>query len=81
MTEQASDIIDTEAEEAAERFQARLAELKSDLRRELAGLSDPQAKALFETAAETLGGLENAFAHFQSKTEEAWRPSAAVLGI
>lgn len=34
---------------------------------------EPRAKALFETSAEVLGGLEKAFHDYESKNEPAWR--------
>jgi hypothetical protein len=35
-------------------------------------LKDPQAEAMFETAAEVIGGLKQAFDHYEKK-EKAWR--------
>lgn len=47
-------------------------------------LSDPKAKALFETSAEVLKGLTNAFLHYENQTEEAWKdtppPAPLVAG-
>jgi hypothetical protein len=40
-------------------------------------VSDPRAQALFETAAETLGGLLKAFNDFEEKREEAWKKGAS----
>ena len=36
-------------------------------------VDDVQAKALFETAAEVLGGLKKAFADFERGSESAWQ--------
>ena len=36
-------------------------------------VADPQARALFETTAEVLGGLERAYEHYEQGSEEAWR--------
>lgn len=69
----------SEADRLASTFEERLEQLRSDLGDSVAETDDPQAKALFETASETLGGLQKAFEHFQAKTEEAWRPSSPVL--
>ena len=50
----------------------RLNDLIDHLRRDVEKIDEPQAKALFETAAETLGGLAKAFADYEAKDEEAW---------
>ena len=42
-------------------------------REDISKVSDPKAKALFETTAEVLNGLMNAFDHFEQKSEEAWK--------
>ena len=42
------------------------------LRKDIKKVEDPQAKALFETSAEVMTGLVNAFSHYESKSEEAW---------
>ena len=34
---------------------------------------DPRAQALFETAAEVLGGYQGAYAHYERGAEEAWQ--------
>jgi hypothetical protein len=36
-------------------------------------VDDPRAKALFETTAEVLTGLVNAYEHFERRSEPAWR--------
>ncbi|MGH3497718.1 MAG: hypothetical protein ACRDP1_09675 [Nocardioidaceae bacterium] len=51
----------------------RLTELAEHLRSDVTKVDDPRAKALFETAAEVLLGLERAFADFEAGTEAAWR--------
>jgi hypothetical protein len=43
------------------------------LREDVEKVDDPSAKALFETSAEVLGGLEKAFSDYESKTEPAWK--------
>ena len=43
------------------------------LRKDIAKLQDPSAKALFETSAEVLTGLEKAFTDYEQKDEAAWR--------
>jgi hypothetical protein len=49
-------------------FHDTAAELRSDV----SGIHDPRARALFETAAEVLGGLEKAFHDYDKKAELAW---------
>jgi hypothetical protein len=42
-----------------------------DLRGESKVIADPRAKALFETAAEVIGGLEKAFHEYDKRDELA----------
>ena len=51
----------------------RLADLAQHLREDVSKVEDLRAKALFETAAEVLLGLEHAFADYEAGDEEAWR--------
>lgn len=65
----------THAEDPAahvELAEKRLSELIDQLRRSIEVVEEPQAKALFETAAETLGGLRQAFEDYEQGDEEAW---------
>jgi len=48
-------------------------ELIEHLRGDINKLDEPKAQALFETAAEVIGGLETAFKHYEEKSEEAWK--------
>lgn len=50
----------------------QLSALIEDLRHRVRQLDEPQAKALFETAAETLGGLREAVEDYEVKDEAAW---------
>lgn len=50
-----------------------LASLKSLCRSEIDVFHDPKGKALLETTAEVLGGLEKAFHEFLSKNENVWK--------
>lgn len=50
----------------------RLQDLVDHLREDVRKVDAPQAKALFETAAETLGGLKRAFEDYESGDEAAW---------
>jgi hypothetical protein len=52
---------------------AKLTGLADHLREDVGKVDDALAKALFETAAEVLLGLEKAFADYEEGTEEAWR--------
>jgi len=36
-------------------------------------VDEPQLKAMFETAAEVLGGLKKAFSDYERKNDSAWR--------
>jgi hypothetical protein len=48
-------------------------ELRQHCRDDIKDVEDPRAKALFETMAEVLGGLEKALSDFQSESEPSWR--------
>lgn len=52
---------------------ARLTELAEHLREDVQKVDDPAFKALFETTAEVLTGLEKAFAGYEEETGNAWR--------
>lgn len=41
-------------------------------REDVEKVSDPKAKALFETSAEVLLGLVTAYEHFENRSEPAW---------
>ena len=53
-------------------MEKRFKETVSELRSEIKMLQDPRAKALFETAAEVIGGLEKAFHDYDKKDDLAW---------
>jgi hypothetical protein len=57
----------------AANIRAMLTDLAGHARRDVAKVDDPRARALFETTAEVLGGLERAFEHFEDQSEEAWK--------
>jgi hypothetical protein len=63
-------------EHHTKRMKRRLQETKEDLRRDIAEVDEPQLAAMFETAAEVLGGLVKAFDDYEKKNEAAWRKSA-----
>jgi hypothetical protein len=53
-------------------MEKRFKETVSELRNAVKTLQDPRARALFETAAEVIGGLETAFHHYDKRDELAW---------
>jgi len=56
-----------------QKMQARLREIMDHLREDIKKVDEPQFKAMFETAAEVLGGLVKAFQDYEKKSEPAWR--------
>jgi hypothetical protein len=52
-----------------EEFQKLIDHLREDVEK----VDDPHAKALFETSAEVISGLQKAFKDYEEKTEEAWK--------
>ena len=48
-------------------------ELIDHLRGDINKIDEPKAQALFETAAEVIGGLDAAFKHYEEKSEKAWK--------
>jgi hypothetical protein len=52
---------------------AEFGELVRHLRDDIKKIEEPKAQALFETAAEVIGGLETAFKHYEEKSEDAWK--------
>ncbi len=52
---------------------SRLTELAAHLREDVDKVDEPRFKALFETTAEVLTGLEKAIAGYEEKTGNAWR--------
>ena len=55
------------------RIKQVLRETMDHLREDVTRVADPQARALFETSAEVLGGLVTAYEHYEQKSEPAWR--------
>jgi len=56
-----------------QKIQARLDDLIDHLRQDIQKVDEPKAEALFETTAEVLEGLKTAYAHYEEKSEAAWR--------
>ena len=48
-------------------------ELVDHLRADINKIDEPKARALFETAAEVISGLDTAFKHYEEKSENAWK--------
>jgi hypothetical protein len=48
-------------------------ELIQHLREDTKKVEEPKAKALFETAAEVISGLDTAFEHYEQSREPAWK--------
>ena len=62
----------TDAREHTRVMEKRFKETIVALRDDIKVLHDPRAKALFETAAEVIGGLEKAFHDYDKRDELAW---------
>jgi hypothetical protein len=52
-----------------------LHDIKAHLRSDIEKIDEPQLKAMFETSAEVIAGLEKAFRDYEQKNESAWQPS------
>jgi hypothetical protein len=58
-----------------ENIHRKLTELVDHLRKDIGKVHEPKAQALFETSAEVLSGLMNAYEHYNEQ-RPAWRRSA-----
>jgi hypothetical protein len=61
-----------------QKMQRALQEIQKHLRDDIEKVDEPQLKAMFETAAEVLGGLSKAFRDYEQKNESAWRSRGAA---
>ena len=59
-----------------QKMQKALQDIKDHLRDDIEKVDEPQLKAMFETAAEVLGGLIKAFHDYEQKNESAWRKAS-----
>lgn len=50
-----------------------LEEVKNHLREDIEKVDEPRLKAMFETSAEVIAGLQKAFRDYDEKNEKAWR--------
>ena len=66
-------VADRDPRHHTQNMQKSLQEFKEHLRQDIQKVDEPQLKAMFETAAEVLGGLEKAFRDYEQKNEAAWR--------
>jgi hypothetical protein len=55
------------------KMQKALQDIRNHLREDIQKVDEPQLKAMFETSAEVLAGLEKAFKDYEQKNEKAWR--------
>jgi ferric iron reductase protein FhuF len=56
-----------------QKMRKALQDIRSHLREDIEKVDEPPLKAMFETSAEVLGGLEKAFKDYEDKNEPAWR--------
>ncbi|MDA9423341.1 MULTISPECIES: hypothetical protein [Bradyrhizobium] len=56
-----------------QKMQKALQEIRNHLREDIQKVDEPQLRAMFETSAEVLSGLEKAFKDYEQKNEKAWR--------
>jgi hypothetical protein len=70
---QLKDITSRDPKEHTAQLGRALKALSEHLRRDVEKVDDPKAKALFETSAEVLDGLQKAYRDFESGTERAWK--------
>ena len=61
-----------------QKMRHRLEETIEHLRVDIDKVDEPKCKAMFETAAEVLGGLTKAFRDYEQKNERAWKKRAAA---
>lgn len=67
------DLQTSNPKEHTKNVKAGLQEMIDHLRSDIHKIDEPHAKAMFETSAEVLTGLVNAFSHYEQKSEEAWK--------
>jgi hypothetical protein len=56
-----------------QKMRKKLHKIKQHLREDIEKVDEPQLRAMFETSAEVIGGLEKAFSDYEQKNESAWR--------
>lgn len=65
--------IDRDPRHHTQKMRQALSDLRKHLRDDIKKVDEPQLKAMFETSAEVLSGLEKAFHDYEEKNESAWR--------
>jgi hypothetical protein len=55
------------------KVRVQLKDLAQHLREDVARIDEPRARALFETSAEVLDGLNRAFEHYEQGSERAFQ--------
>jgi hypothetical protein len=55
-----------------QKMQKALQDIRNHLRDDIKKVDEPQLKAMFETSAVVLGGLQKAFKNYEQKNESAW---------
>lgn len=55
------------------KIKTMLVDMINHVREDVDKVDEPKAQALFETTAEVLKGLVNAYEHYEQQSEEAWR--------
>lgn len=66
-------VADRDPRHHTQKMQKALQDIRNHLRDDIQKVDEPQLKAMFETSAEVLGGLEKAFKDYEQKNEKAWR--------
>jgi hypothetical protein len=64
---------DRDSRHHTQKMRKALQEIRTHLRQDIQKVDEPQLKAMFETSAEVLSGLERAFKDYEQKNESAWR--------
>lgn len=67
------DLLSSEPKAHTQNLKAEMQKLVDYLRKDIEKVDEPQAKTLFETSAEVLKGLINAFEHYEKKNDKAWK--------
>jgi len=67
------DLQSSDPSEHTSQIKDALKELSDHVRRDVEKVEDQRARALFETTAEVLDGLHNAYDHFDTRSEQAWK--------
>jgi hypothetical protein len=69
-------VADRDLRHYTQKMQQALRDFKDHLREDIEKVDEPQLKAMFEIAAEVLGGLIKAFRDYEQKNESAWRKAS-----